>query len=148
MEWWLEKLIIILPMLALGAWTVYVQRTQAAEKKREAEEKRHQLQEQHATGVTSNILADGTSIRRELVDQLKDERARSDKFESWIEALRSEVNDLKSKVNNLSFLKFTLENENEELKVENARLHDTVENLTARVVHLEAQVKEFGENQV
>jgi predicted nucleic acid-binding Zn-ribbon protein len=141
MEWTGEKLLQLLPIAVSVALPIYVYfRTQRDKRTAENREGKSEL--------TSDIVADGTSIRRDLRAMLKDEQARSDKFEGWLVAARDDIQDLKSKVNNLAFMKITLEREKKqieqectELIAEKAVLENKIRDLLARVGDLEKQVK-------
>ncbi len=102
MEWTLEKLLQFSPLLFSGAFAVFVYWRNRKDKK--IETTRSERGE-----LTSDIVEEGTSIRKDLRAMLRDEQARSDLRDKIIEGLRPEIYDLKGLINNMSLTIATLE---------------------------------------
>jgi len=148
MDWTPEKL---LPFVALAfsvAMPLYLNFRTSREKKA-AEDK------EDATELTTEILADGSSIRKEQSVRLKEEQARYDAVVVVVGNLRDEISDLKgnivdfrAEVRELKFVNMALtrekqeiEEENDKLLAEKVLLENEIKDLRARVGDLETQVK-------
>lgn len=108
MEWILEKLLQFSPLLVAGALPSYIYWRNRKDKQLESERgERGEL--------TSDIVEEGSSIRKDLRTMLKEEQLRSDNRDKVIENLRSEIYDLKGTINNVSFMRITLERDLAEL---------------------------------
>lgn len=139
MEWTLEKLLQFSPLLVAGALPAYIYWRNRKDKQ-ELEEKDVKLE------LTSEILSDGSTIRKDLRQMLKEEQNRYDKVVTIVEQLRDEIIDLKSLVNDfraevkeLKFVNNTqavdkkkLEEENEKLRAEKILLQNEIKDLRAR----------------
>lgn len=154
LEWMIEKLFQFSPLLGAGALTLYTSWRNRKDKK-ESEEKDDKKE------LTTEILADGSSIRKEQSERLKAEQARYDRVVVVVENLRKDIVDLKGsivdfrgEVKELKFINMTLtrekqevEEENDKLRAEKVLLQNEIKDLRARVGDLEMQVKTLIERE-
>lgn len=136
MEWLTEKILQIIPMLLLGGWTVYVFRQNRKDKQADANR-------EISAVSTSAIVADGTTLRKDLREMLKDEQNRSDKIEEWLRAAQKDISALQIQVNNLLNTKTLLEQEKGALTEQKETLEQEVKDLRGRVLELEREVREL-----
>ncbi len=121
-EWALEKFLQFSPLLVAGALPLYLNwRNRKDKQKTEEQGSKSEL--------TSDILADGSSIRKEQSERIKEEQVRYDKIVMIVEQLRDEVVDLKSniidlraEVKELKFVNMTLAQEKQQLEDKNDKL--------------------------
>lgn len=154
MEWTGEKLLQLLPIAVSVGLPLYMYF-------RSLKEKRAEANKEVKVELTTEILADGSSIRKEQGERLKDEQARYDKVVTIVEQLRDEIIELKgnvvdfrAEVKELKFVNNTqaldkkkLEDENDKLRAENVLLENEIRDLRTRVGDLETQVKNLMERE-
>ncbi len=154
MEWPVEKLFQLIPIAVSVALPLYFYFRTNREKK-EAENR------DDASELTTEILADGSSIRKEQSVRLKEEQARYDSVVVVVENLRKDIHGLKdsivdfrAEVKELKFVNNTqaldkkkVEDENDKLLAKNVLLENEIKDLRARVEELEEQVKTLIERE-
>lgn len=120
MEWIPEKLLQFSPLVFSGAFAAFVYW-------RNRKDKQTEIERGERGELTSGIVEEGTSIRKDLRAMLREEQARSDLRDKIIEGLRPEIYDLKGLINNMSLTIATLQRDLADLTRINKTLQTELE---------------------
>lgn len=143
MEWFLTNALTLIPMLALGGWTIYVYQQTRNDKSKE----RAEIQ---TTDLAKAHLTEGHSLRQDLREMLNEANERIDRHEEQINAQNEKISELRQTISDLSYEKKILEREKEMLEQDILRREELFQKenlkLLDRVRELEKQVEQLRRN--